>query len=147
MDNHLVSDLVVMKKKYRISQMFHIIGPPVLGFDMYKYGLPYDGAAGIFFAEKEGSIDMMLAAAECHPEIHIVTYLKDRRALNRFESENADTYQIHLGNNDPEIEFTTEWSADDYGDDTESNERLQRLLDRPPSIREIAAINWLLKNG
>lgn len=87
-----------MNKIYRSSQMFQFIGRPIFGLEMYKYGLPYDGAAGTFSAKNEDHVDLMLAALERHPEIHVVTYLKKGGCVNRYEPENAYFYCLHLGN-------------------------------------------------
>lgn len=115
---------------------------------MYKYGLPYDGAAGTFFAEKHDHVDLMLAAVERHPEIHVVTSLKDGRILNRYESENADYYYLHLGDADPDLEFTKEWREDDFT--KEEWDRFDKMCEdfrsTPWSAQEIAAVNWAIKN-
>lgn len=138
-----------MRKRVRNSQMFRVTGRPIGGFEMYKYGLPYDGAAGTFFAKKTEHVDLMLAAVERHPEIHVVTYFKDGSAVNRYEPKNAYTHYLHLGNADPEIEFSKEWRADDYTDEEweRYNKRKEEFLNSPWTTEDIAAVNWMLKKG
>ena len=138
-----------MNKKVRNSQMFRVTGRPIGGFEMYKYGLPYDGAAGTFFAKKIEHVDLMLAAVERHPEIHVVTYFKDGSAVNRYEPKNAYTHYLHLGNADPEIEFSKDWCADDYTDEewAEHYRLNEEFLNSPWTTEDIAAVQWILKNG
>ncbi len=138
-----------MKKIYRISQLFQATGRMITGFDMYKYGLTYNGGAGTFLAKRIEEVDLMLAAVERHPELHIVTTLCDGRTLNRYESKDADYYHLHLGNADPEIEFTDEWSASDYTQEqwARHQQMCEDFLKNPWTIEDIAAVNWILKNG
>jgi hypothetical protein len=68
-----IADLFVMKKIYRRSQQSQVIGRTIRGREMYKYGLPYDGATGAFSVKNSEHVDLMLAAVERHSEIHIVS--------------------------------------------------------------------------
>lgn len=138
-----------MKKIFRRSQKSKVTGRPIYGSQLHKYGLPYIGAAGTFLAEKLDLVDLMLAAVERHPELHIVTRLLDRRIVNRYEPENASSYHLHLGNADPEIEFTREWSADDFTEEelARHDQTREEFRNTPLSTKEIAAVNWILKNG
>lgn len=113
---------------------------------MYQYGLPYDGASGSIFAKNIEHVDLMLAALERHPELHVLTYLKDGRAVNRFEEVNAYTYRLHLGNADPDIEFSTEWSANDFTEEEweQHYKRNEEYLNSERTTEEIAAVNWAL---
>lgn len=92
---------------------------------------------------------MMLAAVERHPEIHVVTHLNDGHTLNRYEPENAFLYCLHLGNADPEIEFTEEWRADDYtAEQWERHfKRQEEDQNREWSTEEVAAVHWILRHG
>lgn len=134
-----------MKKSYRRSQL-RIAGKLVTGFHMHQYGLPYDGALGSIFAKNKDHVALMLAALERHPELHVLTYFKDGRAVNRFEVENAYTYSLLIGNADPNIEFNANWSADDFTDEEwqQHFKRNEEFLNSERTPEEIAAVNWTL---
>jgi hypothetical protein len=135
-----------MKKIYRISQLHRIAGKQISGLRMYRYGLPYDGAVGAIYAKKKDLVDLMHLALEQHPELHIVTHFHDGSAVNRYEEKNALAYFLHLGNADPEIEFSRQWSADDFTDEEWQRhyEQNEKFLNSERTPQEIAAVNWAL---
>ena len=135
-----------MKKKYRSSQLFQVVEKIVTGFHMHQYGLPYDGALGTIFAKNKDHVDLMLAALGRHPELRVMTSFRDGRAVNRFEEKNAYTYRLHLGNPDPDIEISAEWSADDFTEEQwqEHYKRHEEFLNSERTPEEVAAVNWVL---
>lgn len=91
----------------------------------------------------------MLSAVDRHPELHVVTHLKNGQVVNRYQEEDAYVHRLHLGNADPEIEFSTEWSLDDFADD-EIRIGKKTLLDLSDpnyvlSHSERVAIQWILQ--
>lgn len=140
-----------MKKVFRISQMHCVTGRPIFGDCMYKYGLPYQGAAGTFSPNDEDSIELMLAAVDRHPELHVVTYLKSGGVVNRMQRNNAFFYVLHLGNPDPEIEFSDEFSMNDYSPEQikMGQEILREFNDpnRKASSQEVAAVRWMINEA
>ncbi len=139
-----------MEKTYRKSQMRKVLGRSVSGLDMHLYGLPYQGAAGLF-GEAFGpdSIDLMLAAVERYfPEIHVVSILKCGMVLNRF-SEDASFYKLYSGDTDPDIIFTSEFSLDDFSpEEIELDNRMNKeLFDSQPTNAELNAIRWGLEKA
>lgn len=134
-----------MKRKYRLSQL-RIVGKMVSGFHMHRYGLPYDGAIGAIYADKQDLVDLMHLALERHPELHVVTHFNNGTAVNRYEEKNACAYFLHLGNADPEIEFSSHWSAADFTEEENLRhyEQNEEFLASERTPREIAAVNWAL---
>lgn len=114
---------------------------------MYKFGLPFLCSAGIFNDKtNEGSVDMMLAAVDCYPDIiHVVSFMEDGYVYNTFV-EHAYFYKLYYGNADPEIVFTDEFSLDDFEPGAIESQQRQRdvLLSRTPTLAEKAAIQWQL---
>ncbi len=137
-----------MKKIFRTSQIKDVLGRPVYGPHMHKYGLPYNGASGAFFPKQEpDSIDLMLAAVDRYfPEIHVVSILKGGNTLNRYV-EDAEFYELYTGNTDPEIEFTPEILSSDYTEEEKESGRkmLEDFRNNPPDEMDVAAVNWLLQ--
>lgn len=89
-----------------------VLGRKVYGLDMHKYGLPCVNMSGIIDETcNPGILDCVFAALERHPEIHAVSYMNDRRILNRFD-EKANFHLLYEGENDPEIEFVFNLSAE-----------------------------------
>ncbi len=134
-----------MKKVYRRSQIEKVVGAPIMGLDMHKYGLPYDGAVGLF-SNKSGpdSIDLMLAAVESYyPQIHPVSIMPNGIVHNCYK-EDATCYMLFTGDCDPEIEFSNEFSLKDFPEDEliESRRINDDLWDTPPTIAELNAIQW-----
>jgi hypothetical protein len=137
-----------MKKIFRLSQKKDVLGRRVMGPDMHKYGLPYNGATGVFFPDIEPeSIDLMLAAAERYfPEIHVVSTLANGHSVNCYV-EDAEKYHLYRGNTDPDIEFTTELLNSDY---TEAEKEAGRKLlehnpDEPLDPVLVAGMNWMIQ--
>lgn len=137
-----------MKKIYRKSQLHLIIGKQITGFDMHRYQLPYDGAVGSFQATNLDHVELMLLAVERYPELHVVTFFLDGSAVNRYEPKDAFVYRLHLGNNDPTIEFTREWSADDFTKEQwrRSRQLLKEFRTQPWTAEQVAAVNWAVQN-
>lgn len=96
------------EKFYPYYKMSSVLGPQILGRELYKYGMPYTNAFGLL-SEKlnQGILDFMFLAVDRFPEIHSVSYMPDDRILNRFE-DGAVYYTLCLGNSDPKIEFLPE---------------------------------------
>lgn len=137
-------------KTYRMSQIGKILGPSVKGLEMYKFGLPYQSASGTFNdARSEGSVDLMLAAAEVYKEfIHPVSFMCDGTLVNRYV-ENAWFYQLRYGNADPEIVFTPEYSLADYDakEIEEYNRYCLEITNQVPTLAEQKAIDWMLNKS
>lgn len=136
-----------MKKIYRASQRHKIIGKRVSGPDRHLFGLPYDGASGVFLAQDPDAMDLMFAAAEkYYPEIHIISMMLNGYVYNRYV-EKADGYFLCRGNTDPDLEFTNEWSDDDFTpEELARNRRLwEENLKAAPTAADIAAVNWMIQ--
>ncbi len=137
-----------MKKVYRRSQITKIVGRPIFGMEMHKFGLPYLGAGGSFSnATGEGSIDLMLAAVDCYyPNIHTVSLMPNGTIFNRF-IEGATLYRLFTGNCDPDLEFTNEFSYSDFTKEELSNLAVQRvdIASSEPTLEDQNAIPWQLK--
>jgi hypothetical protein len=135
-----------MKKTYRLSQKKDVLGYRIGGLQMHQYGMPYRNAAGHIFPNDVDLLDLMFMAVETHPELHVITVLKDGRTLNRYESENANVHYLYTGNADPEIEFTTEYRLDDWTSEEreESRKYFENFRNREFSPIEAAAVNFAI---
>jgi hypothetical protein len=128
--------------------MKDVLGYPIHGMEMHKYGLPFRNAIGFIFPEDEDLVDLMFVAVERHPELHIVTNLdasEDYRIVNIYEPKNADTFQLYTGDPDPEIGFSQEFSLDDWTAEqrAEGKRRFQEL-GRELTTTQIVALNYAI---
>lgn len=138
-----------MKKTYRRSQKKDILGHCIGGLKMYKYGLPYRNAWGHIFPHDTDLMDLMFIAVEKHPELHIVTRLNkagEFKTLNRYEPVNAKVHYLYTGNADPDIEFTDEFSIDDWTqEEIDAQERfLHEFRTKELSPIQVAAVNFAI---
>lgn len=133
-----------MKKIYRSSQFKDIMGHRIGGLLMHKYGLPYRNGAGHIFPNDPDLVEMMLDAAERHSDVHVVTELKNGWCVNRYEPNNADAHYLFTGNADPEIEFSKEFSNDDFSDEeiAELERQNAEFRTREFTPVELAAISF-----
>ncbi len=136
-----------MKKIFRRSQKKDVLGRSVSGYHMHRYGLPYNGGTGGFLPKDEDGIELMLAAAEHFQDLHVVTIFADGSAVNRYQPEgDISAFYLYTGNPDPEIEFSSEFSIDDWTpEQIEASQRRSRERAMTPLTFgpiETAAINW-----
>jgi hypothetical protein len=135
-----------MKKIFRLSQLRKTIGFPKLGCELHKFGIPYVGAAGtVNFKMNDALLDYLLAAEErFSPQIHIVSFMDDGRVLNRFDKD-ASYCMLYPGNNDPDIEFSTDFCWDDIPEPKLCE--FPAADDDAPELTssQLHAINWSLK--
>ena len=107
-----MSDLLGMKRMYSTIKIDEILGPYVTGLEMPSYGLPSLTHRGVISEVFEtGSVGKMLAQVQLHPDIHVVTFLKNGDAVNKFQAHNAQYYKLYKGDADPEIEFIHDYDA------------------------------------
>lgn len=112
---------------------------------MYRIGLPYFNALGIFSDKSnEGCIDLMLAASDAYPHlVHPVSFMRDNWIYNKYV-EGALYYKLFYDNPDPEIVFTSEFCNDDIDLEKFANEQKQHeeMMKAPPTLIEINMIRW-----
>lgn len=132
------------KKIFRRSQKKDVLGRRVSGFHMYKYGLPYQNAAGHIFPRDIDLVERMLDAVEIYSDIHVVTSFRDGTLVNRYATGNVSSYHLYRGNADPTIEFTAEFSMDDWTAEeiAAGEKRNKEFRNRDFTPLEIAAINF-----
>lgn len=135
-------------KRFRRSQVAHILCNPVRADQMHRIGLPYINVTGTFSdVTYEGSVDLMLAAAEAYKHlVHPVSYMPNDWIYNKYV-EGASYYKLFYDNPDPEIEFTSEFSYDDI--DQERFAREQRMHEAamrvPDTFADINAMRWRME--
>ena len=96
-----------MKEIHSATKIFQVLGDPVTSDEMSYYGLPCVNSTGIIAEHyQKGLVNLMHKAVErFYPEIHVVTFLKCRNILNRFEEADVRYYKLFRGNANPNIEF------------------------------------------
>lgn len=122
------------------------MGRRVGGLFMHRYGMPYKNAGGHIFPRDIDLVEQMLDVAERCADVHVVTYFKDGRVANRYETENVSAYYLFTGNADPDIEFTTEFTMDDFTAEeiAASAKRDEEFRNRKFTPVEVAAINFAM---
>ncbi len=111
-----MSDVMCMKKIYRQSQMGKVLGRSLSGRHMHKYGLKYSNPGGFFgeFFGEDASVDLMLSVIEKHSTVlHAVSFLENGWIVNRYDPQGR-SFLIFEGNDDPNIEFSTEFRLEDF---------------------------------
>lgn len=135
-----------MKKIYRASQKRLFLRGWIGGLSMHKYGLPYRNACGHIFPRDVDLVERMLEAAEKYPDVHVVTELNNGWTVNRYQADNARCYYLYKGDADPELEFTNEFTLDDFTAEeiVASQKRDEEFSNRERKPVEIAAVNFAI---
>ena len=96
-----------MKKNLSTTKIIDVLGPPLKGPEFPLFGLQNWNDAGLISeVVRKGSVKKMLDVIDLfYPEIHIVTYLRNRNIVNRHVKEDVLFYKIFRGNPDPSLEF------------------------------------------
>ena len=94
-------------KKPSTTKIIDILGPPIEGPELPQFGLQNWHPGGIISETvSKGSVDKMLDVIDLfYPEIHIVSYLKNRNIVNLFVKDDVMYYRLFRGNPDPNLEF------------------------------------------